>query len=480
MQRAPYVSFPVRPLRGRRIAARDVVESVLREVRDAKLPAGARLPPVRALERQLGLSKNTAQAAYDELVARGVLEAREREGVFVARTAGAASVASPLVAPPLPELTPPPPIGAGRVPTRGISLSTVFIDPDLLPSEKIADCARSVLRGPRGMSPWYETQGHAPLREAIAARLRKRGFEVDAAEVVVTTGSQQGIDMLARTLKTKRVALETPVYAHARFAFESTGVETIGLPLDPFTGPDLGDWSRRLGAAKPSLLYTVSSFQNPTGYSYSSHELATILELAACHDVALVEDDWGSDMLSGAEYRPMLRLLGGPSVVYLNSFTKKLWPSLRVGYLVAHRDLVPSLVAAKRVSTLGNAWLTEAIVAEFLERGYYDGHLAALQEEMDRRYALCLAALEELMPEGVRWTTPGGGPTLWLDVPRSVDLAALAQRLAARDVLIEDAASQFHGSEAAGLHGFRVSYAFSKPDALATGLAILAEELRAG
>lgn len=479
MQRPPYVSFPVRPLEGRRVAARDVVESVTREVAASRLPAGARLPPVRALERQLGLSKNTVQAAYDELVARGILEAREREGVFVARAPSVA--ASPtLEAPPLPHLTPPPAIGAGRVPSRGISLSTVFIDPDLLPADKLADCARAVLKRPQGMSPWYETQGYGPLREAIAARLRKRGFEVEADEVIVTTGSQQGIDMLARTMTVKRAALECPVYAHARFAFESSGVETVALPLDPFRGPDLSEWSRTLAATRPSLLYTVSSFQNPTGYSYSSHELGEMIAIARESGVALCEDDWGSDMLSGVEYRPMLRLLGGPSVVYLNSFTKKVWPSLRVGYVVAHRDLVPSLVAAKRVSTLGNAWLTEAIITEFLDRGYYDGHLAALQEEMDRRYAACLAALDELMPAEVRWTTPGGGPTLWLDLPRSIDLVRLAERLAARDVLIEDAASQFHGADPVDLHGFRVSYAFSKPAQLRQGLAILAEELQRG
>lgn len=477
MQRAPFVSFPVREPSGRRLAARDVVEGVLGELRAGRLPAGARLPPVRALERQLGMSKNTVQAAYDELMARGVVETREREGVFVAADCAAPAAPPPRVAPPLPELRPPPAIGAGRVPSTGISLSTVFIDPDLLPGERIAECARSVLKA--GMSPWYDVQGHPGLREAIAARLRRRGFEVDGSHVVVTTGSQQGIDILARTMTVRRAALESPVYAHARFAFESVGVETLGLPLDPFAGPDLEDWARRLAATRPGALYTVSSFQNPTGYSYTSSELARLLELADELGFAIVEDDWGSDMLSGTEYRPMLRLLGGPSVLYLNSFTKKLWPSLRVGYLVAHPALVPSIVAAKRLSTLGNAWLSEAIVAEFLERGYYDGHLAALQAEMDDRYAACLAALEELMPADVRWTRPGGGPTLWLELPRSIDLGALHAALAARDVWIEDAASGFHGDDAPHLHGFRISYAFSRKDVLLRGLEILAKALGA-
>ena len=125
-------------------------------------------------------------------------------------------------------------------------------------------------------------------------------------------------------------------------------------------------------------------------------------------------------MLSDGEYRPMLRMLGGKDVLYVNSFTKKLLPSLRVGFIAASPAIVPTLVAMKRLSTLGNAWLTEAIVAEFLDRGYYDTHLAQLQKELDARYAACLQALDELMPDGVRWTRPGGGPTLWLEIPRSV------------------------------------------------------------
>ena len=141
-------------------------------------------------------------------------------------------------------------------------------------------------------------------------------------------------------------------------------------------------------------------------------------------------------MLSDGEYRPMLRMLGGKNVLYVNSFTKKLLPSLRVGFVAASPALVPTLVAMKRLSTLGNAWLTEAVVAEFLDRGYYDTHLQALQRALDARYAACLAALDELMPDGVRWTRPGGGPTLWLELPRSIDLPALEAHLPRRGVMV--------------------------------------------
>jgi DNA-binding transcriptional MocR family regulator len=325
------------------------------------------------------------------------------------------------------------------------------------------------------MPSHYDAQGYRPLREAIARRLQARGLDVEADEVVITTGSQQSLDIVARSLEVRRIAVETPLYAYAKLLFETLGHELVGLHLDPFAGIDLDAWDRAL-AAKPALAYLISSFHNPTGYSYTSAELHGVLDLCAKHGVAILEDDWGSDMLSDGEYRPMLRMLGGKNVLYVNSFTKKLLPSLRVGFVAASRELVPTLVAMKRLSTLGNAWLTEAIVAEFLDRGYYDTHLQQLQRALDARYAACLAALDDLMPDGVRWTRPGGGPTLWLDLPRAVDLVALEAHLARRGVVVSNSSAAFVGP--AHLNGFRVAYAFLPEEEMRRALTIVADALR--
>jgi DNA-binding transcriptional MocR family regulator len=476
MSRAPYVGLHVTS-GDRRTTAADIVASVQREIASGALPAGSRLPPVRALERQHGLSKNTAQAAYDELVARGLVEAREREGVFVLAAARLAAPA-PVLEAPLPVVVPPP-LARPDLPPRGMTpLSTVFIDPELLPTERISECARSVLR--ERMPSQYEAQGYRPLREAIAKRLSARGLDVEADEVVITTGSQQSLDIVARSLAVRRIALESPVYAYAKLLFENLGHELVGLPIDPFReggGIDLELWERRLAERpQPSLAYLISAFQNPTGYSYTSAELRGVLELCRRRGIAILEDDWGSDMLSDGEYRPMLRMLGGKHVLYVNSFTKKLLPSLRVGFIAASPELVPTLVAMKRLSTLGNAWLTEAVVAEFLDRGYYDTHLQALQQALDGRYAACLEALEQLMPDGVRWTRPGGGPTLWLEVPRTIELAALEAHLARRGVLASNQSAAFLGEP--HLHGFRIAYAFLGEAQLRAALTILGDALR--
>jgi len=471
MTRSPYIGLHVAAA-GRRATAADIVASVQREIASGALPAGSRLPPVRALEKQLGLSKNTAQAAYDELVARGLVEGREREGVFVLAATQRAGSPPVVFAPPAQFVAPP--LQRAELPPRGVTaLSTVFIDPELLPIDRVAECARSVLR--ERMPSHYDPQGYRPLREAIAKRLQTRGLDVEADDVIITTGSQQSLDIVARSLAVRRVAVESPVYAYAKLLFETLGHDLVGLHLDPFGGIDLDAWDKAL-STKPALAYLIPSFHNPTGYSYTSGELRGVLDLCAKHGVAILEDDWGSDMLSDGEYRPMLRMLGGKDVLYVNSFTKKLLPSLRVGFVAAPPSLVPTLVAMKRLSTLGNAWLTEAIVGEFLERGYYDTHLYSLQRNLDARYASCLAALDELMPDGVRWTRPGGGPTLWLEIPRHIELPALEAHLARRGIHISNSSAAFVGP--AHLHGFRVAYAWLDEEAMRRALTIVADALR--
>ncbi|MCC6899835.1 MAG: PLP-dependent aminotransferase family protein [Polyangiaceae bacterium] len=474
MARAPFVRVNFQPTgQRRRVNAEDIVRTLRDEVGAGRLPRGSRLPPVRALEHELGISKNTVQAAYDELCARGVLVARERDGVFVAEAPAERPIAERLQAPAprFVEMA----LDRQRLPEPDmLPLSMVFIDPELLPRERLAECIKSVLNIP-GLHAQYDAQGYPPLREAIAARLKSRGMDVVASDIVVTTGSQQALDAVCRALGRRKIATENPVYAQAKALFSSLNAELTGLRLDPFGPVPFDEWRAVLAATRPELLYCVTSFHNPTGRSYSTHELARILELAGELGFAILEDDWGSDMLSHEEYRPTLRALGGRNVTYVNSFTKKLLPSLRLGFVAGNAETVPALVSSKRVATLGNPTLIEAALCELLERGYYDTHLASMQAELDRRYTRCLEALDALMPPEVRWTSPGGGPLLWLEVPRRVDLERLVERLAERKVRVTLLPRAFYGEP--HLHGFPIGFAFLSTPRLLAGLEVLAAEL---
>lgn len=475
MSRAPHLAVHITSSQpGRPVGAKDIVDALVHEIRRGHLPAGARLPPVRVLERQLGISKNTVQAAYDELVARGLATTRERAGVFVALPA-AQSTPAPAVLRASPVGFAPPMLEPRD--DRGLlDLGNVFIDPTLLPRERLAECHRAALRD-GGPQPFYDAQGYPPLRAAIAERLRGRGIDAEADEIVVTVGSQHALDLVARAVAGRVVATEDPGYRYVVPLLRSFGHRVVGLPLDPFVGIDLARWGALLEEHRPSLVYATTSFHNPTGYSYTSSELAGLLELSSRLGCGLMEDDWGSDMLSGSEFRPSLRALGGRDVLYLNSFTKKLLPSLRLGFVAAPQGAVEALVAAKRTSVLGGNLVSEMALCEFLERGYYDTHLATLQSELDDRYRRCLDVLRATMPSSVRWTTPGGGPTLWLDVGPDLPLDTLRARMAARGIAIEPAGA--HSIAPSHLHGFRVGYARHPPDVLARALTALAEELGA-
>ena len=186
---------------------------------------GCRLPPVRALAHQLGLSKNTVQTAYDELRAQGFVESKDRSGFFVAEGGEPRSFDNPLNVPG-PDFKKISYIGYVKPKQNNlISLSSVFVDPTILPKEKLSACFRSVLKSP-GIPEFNDPQGMPALREKIASRLRDRGMDVDADHIIMTNGSQQTIDLVTRALTTKVIATEDPSYWLGKHLFEMNGINS--------------------------------------------------------------------------------------------------------------------------------------------------------------------------------------------------------------------------------------------------------------
>ncbi len=460
----------------RKPASLDIVAEIKEQIKKINGVPGLRLPPVRVLAHQLGISKNTVQRAYDELVSQGIIESRERTGLFVSdddpaheiETAGSV---------PLPELHDfaSPGIDWSAGSPEIIRLSSVFIDPKLLPISKISECFRSVLRSP-GLGAAYSKEGYYPLRKKIAERLKKYGIETEAENIITTLGSQQAIDIYSRVLKRKVIATENPTYFLGKFLLNINRTKAFGLRLNPFTGIPLDEWESLIRKHKPGALYLIPKFQNPTGYSYSTHELHRIIDLSKKYDFGIIEDDWGSDMLSFSEFRPSIRAMCGNNVVYLNTFTKKLLPSLRLGYVVGNEKTTPAMLAAKTASGIALPTYIETTLFEFLDRGYYDTHLKKLHSELDRRYILCLDMLRKLMPEDVRWTMPGGGPVLWLELSHRIKLDKLSEKLRKRKILINTNPEWFYDKP--HLHGFCIGYTYNPPDILGRALEIVADEIR--
>ena len=477
MDKQPYVRLNLSSDHaGRRLGVAEIVNIIREQIQTQGSLKGCRLPPVRVLSHQLGISKNTVQTAYEELKAQGLVESKSRAGLYVAGELDAVSVKA-LVDVPAVTLKSFPSL-AYHEPAkkkRQLYLSSVFIDPRILPKQKLTACFRSVLKNP-GVDDFHHAQGLPGLREKIAERLRRRGIDVDARHVIITNGSQQALDLVARAKATSVVGTENPAYSLGKMLFEMNGTKTIGFPIDPFGGIDENKWEAIFHKEKPGLLYLTTNFQNPNGYSYTSQEISKIVHWSKEFGFGILEDDWGSDMLSFSEFKPGLRSLGGPNVLYMNSFTKKLLPSLRIGYLVANEVSMKSLLMAKKVSTSGIAAIGEQALFEFLDRGYFDTHLKNTQRELDIRYDHCLRLLRESMPEEVRWTTPGGGSILWLEFPKSVDLNLLEERLAEKNMVIQQSTQAFFGEP--HLHGIKLGYAFLDRSEMELALEALSQEIK--
>lgn len=435
------------------------------------------LPPPRALALQLGVSPRTVAAAYRALEERALVVRVGQS--FAPANRAVPSLPRTLARPPAMK-----PVVAANRPARGtpgfITLSSAFLDPRLAPTEEINRCVRLALRSP-GLSTYAHVQGYLPLRQLIAARLRARGIPATPEHIVTTVGSQQVLELVCRSLSIRRVATEDPAYLAARALFAQSDLDVTALPVDPFTGLDPARWRHLLATRQPALAYLTSSFQNPTGYSYSSRELHQILAWSHELGFGLLEDDWASEMMPHAEARPTLRSLGGEGVLYMNAFTKKTLPSLRVGFVACDEHTLPALVQAKKLAINGSPALLEEALCELIADGSYDAHLQKVQRELAARYLHCLAALRSLLPAQTRWTLPGGGPLLWLELPSQISVEAVIAELAQHGVLVNSQREAFAG--APHLHGFMIGYAFPDPDemtrAIETLAAVMKRHLRA-
>jgi 2-aminoadipate transaminase len=306
--------------------------------------------------------------------------------------------------------------------------------PELFPVEAIAEAHAEVLaREGRAALQYSTTEGFGPLREWVAARLALRGIDVGADQVLITNGSQQGIDLVARVLLDPGdvVAVESPSYLAALQTFAGCEVSFATVSSDD-DGMDTGDLARVFAARPPRLVYLVPEFQNPRGTTLSRERRAALVRLCQAHRVPVLEDNpYGELRFRGDALPPLAALDDAGLVIHLGTFSKTLVPGVRLGWLVASREIVRAVTIAKQAADLHTATLAQRALAALLARFDYEGHLAVLRRTYGERCAAMLAALERHLPAGARWTRPDGGLFVWAELPAGIsadDLFAEALR----------------------------------------------------
>jgi DNA-binding transcriptional MocR family regulator len=356
-----------------------------------------------------------------------------------------------------------------------ISFARGVPGPDCLPVEAIRECTQAVLERPQRDALQYgPAAGFPPLREVLAQR-----HGVDPARIFVANGSLQGFVFLATQLLSRgdrRVLVEAPTYDRPLKILAGLGAEAVGIEMDD-EGLDLRGVEDALASGpKPAFLYTIPTFQNPSGRTLSLERRLALVELAERHDLLIVEDDpYGLVRFEGEPLPALLERAPPGRVVYSSSFSKTVAPGLRVGYLVLPEDLAGAVEQIALSTYVSPAIFPQAIVWEFLRRGLLEANVARVSGLLQARRDAMIDALARELPEGARWSQPQGGYFLWLDFPDDTPAA---------DVLVEaerDGVAFVKGADfytrAGGETSARLAFSFAPAADMAEGVARLARAL---
>ncbi len=356
-----------------------------------------------------------------------------------------------------------------------ISLAGGLPAPEGFPVEALRDASERVMRDtPHAALQYAASEGFGPLREWLADHLRSRGHQVDTSQVLITTGSQQGLDLIGKVLieAGNPVAVESPTYLGALQAFAPAEPQFVALDGDA-DGP-LPDGLRR--AADARFLYIQPDFQNPSGRCIGEARRDQLVAAAQTIGLPLVEDNpYGELWFDTPPPRPLATRWPQGSI-YLGSFSKVLAPGLRVGFLVAPAAVYSKLLQAKQAADLHTPGLNQRIVHDVLSRGLLDDHLPAVRARYMLHRDAMRVALEQSMPGGCRWQVPRGGMFFWVELPEGCDATALLPIAAARGVAYVPGEAFFSGS--ARKNCLRLSFATVSVSRIAEGIATLASVLR--
>jgi 2-aminoadipate transaminase len=458
-------------------------------------PVGHKLPASRELALELGLNRGTVINAYAELEAEGLVRSHIGQGTFVSSAPGGRAE-EPLRVPG--EVTPRSKVWRGVFAKRvgkmenreeafpfvnikegAISFASGTPDQRLFPIQEFGRAMSAALRKHGGEVLQYgSAQGYLPLRQWVSARLTRFGIETEPEEVTIVSGSQQALDLVGRVLLDPEdlVIVEDPTYFGGLNAFNAHQATYLSVRRDA-EGLDLRALENILAQHRPKFLYVIPAFHYPTGYCLDAKGRRGLMDLLERHPLPFVEDDFCANLRYEGAIEPALKSIDRLGLgIYIGTFSKSLFPGLRIGWVVAPREVTERLAEAKQACDLRSGVLAQAAVYEFCKRGGYDRHLKFVRQAYRHRRDVALAALERHLPAESRWVRPAGGLSIWVTLPREVDTRELLAETAASGVLFAPGTlfSPFGGAE----NSMRLCFAPLDPSSIEKGIAVIGRAVK--
>lgn len=403
-----------------------ILEQLKQHIESGDLLPGENLPSTRKLSEMLGVHRTTVYRAYEELWAAGYLEAiaggysrvRQRNSLVITKSEPANSLinwgnyfseTANRLAQTFPTAIP--------LSNEILDFGPLSPDSDLLPVDDFRRCLNQVLQTEgAGLLQYGNPLGYEPLRKYLAKQMRQHGIATQTDEIMLTNGMQNGIELVLRLLTNPGdcIITESPSYASALSLIRYMDLHVIGVPMTP-DGMDLDLMEQQLQTQHARLIYTIPTFQNPTGMSSSQAHREQLLALCEKYKVPLVEDGFEEEMkYFGKAVLPIKSMDKQQMVIYLGTFSKVLFPGIRVGWIVAPTQLISRLGMMKQVAELSGSPLTQAAVHQFCKQGLYELHKKRLHRVYRKRMQQLLQACREFLPANqIQYTKPDGGYLTW-------------------------------------------------------------------
>lgn len=349
---------------------------------------------------------------------------------------------------------------------------------ECLPRDQIKTCIDAVLMRDGAKALQYGPP-FAPLKEQIALYMRRRGVACGADDIFITSGNQQGMEIVMRVLLDvgETALVERQTFTGIVQATQGRGAVLHGLPVDLETGVDVEAMAEALSLA-PRVTALIPDFHNPLGVSLSEAKRKQVAALAARHGLPVVEDDPYSALRFEGEMLPPIKAYDeAETIIYLGSFSKMLAPAARLGWMIAPHQLLAKLTVVRESLDLESSQLIQRAAAEFLSRGWLTPHLAQLNAVNKTRRDALLAALQRELGNCAQWTVPQGGLFVWVTLSESIDTDALFKAALARDVaFVPGSAFAFEAGEPHNT--LRLNFSNLTPDKIDEGIRRLAEAIR--
>jgi 2-aminoadipate transaminase len=366
-----------------------------------------------------------------------------------------------------------------------VSLAGGAPSPETFPLEELSDiAARVILDSGRTALQYGPTRGRASLIEAVAQYLRGRGIRCSSSEIVITTGSQQGLDLISRILIDPGdvVLVELPSYVGGTIALQNSGAVLVGVRQDE-RGIIIEDLAEKLHRARlegrrVKCIYTIPNFQNPSGVTLAEDRRQALAELALGEDILIIEDDPYLELYFDEEVSTLkpLASLCPDRVVYLGTFSKVLAPGVRTAWLRAPRSLTDRIETLKEGADLSSSQLDQAIVGEAVRLGLIERRLPLIREFYATRCRTMLQALDQHGPPESRWTRPLGGFFVWMDAPPDVDASEMLPKAIEAGVAYVPGQPFF--VDGSGSNTLRLAFSKEDPERIAVGIERLCRTIR--